>query len=251
MVNILFVDLETSPNLGYTWAKYEQNVLGFVQESYLLCYSYAWNDGKVHVRALPDFNNYKENKADDKALVESLLELFNKADIIIAHNGKQFDIKYSNGRFLHHGLQPPTRYQVVDTLTVARSQFKLNSNKLDDLGKMLKVGQKVGTGGFDLWLGCMAGDEQAWAKMKKYNKQDVVLLREVYKKLRAWAKNHPNLNAIDPIEEERPCCPYCQSLKVWKLGTEAYANGRRQRWRCSDCGANLHTSLKGKLPLKS
>jgi uncharacterized protein YprB with RNaseH-like and TPR domain len=251
MANILYFDIESTPNLGYTWGKWEQNVMSFTQESYMLCYAYAWNDGKVIVRSLPEFDGYAENKTNDKELTRTLWDLFNDADIVIAHNGKKFDIKYANGRFLEHGFEPPTRYQVIDTLTVARSQFKLNSNKLDDLGKLLKLGQKLETGGFDLWLGCMAGEEQAWKKMKKYNKQDVVLLREVYKKLRAWTKNHPNLNVIDPIEDERPQCPYCQSLKVWKLGTEAFANSRRQRWRCSECGANLHTGLKGNQPLKT
>jgi DNA polymerase elongation subunit (family B) len=248
VATILYLDIETAPNLGYTWEMYEQNVLGFVKQSYMLCYAYAWNDGKVKVQAISDFPGYTKNKSDDKALVQSLWELFNKADVIIAHNGKRFDIRYINGRFLYHGLQPPHRYQVIDTLTVARGRFKLNSNKLNDLGKLLNVGKKVETGGFELWEGCMDGDMAAWKKMKKYNKQDVVLLREVYKKLRAWANNHPNLNVIDDVH--RPQCSHCQSQKVWKLGTEAYGNQVRQRWRCTDCGANLYTGIKGKMPLK-
>lgn len=248
MAKILYFDIESAPNLGYTWEKYEQNVLAFQQESYMLCYAYAWNDGKVNVRSLPDFDTYKTTKTDDKALTFSLWKLFNEADVIVAHNGKRFDIRYSNGRFLDHGFEPPMRYQVVDTLTIARGQFKLNSNKLDDLAKYLKLGAKKETGGFDLWLGCMAGEERAWKKMKKYNKHDVVLLRDVYKKLRSWAKTHPNLALME--ESERPQCPRCNSGRVWRVGLEPNGNTIRQRWRCKHCGTNLYTGLKGVLPLK-
>lgn len=241
-MKILIYDIESSPNLGYSWGKYEQNVLGFVRETYMLCYAYKWyGEQETHVVALPDFPSYKKSKTDDKALVKSLWDLFNLADVIIAHNGDKFDIKYTNGRFLVHGLTPPTTYKTIDTLKVARNRFKLNSNSLNDLGALLKLGKKVETGGFDLWLGCMAGEKEAWEKMKEYNKQDVDLLELVYEKLRPWVKNHPNL----VFNSDRPACPYCQNETMWKLGTEAF--GTRQRWRCKQCGGNVHTTITGKI----
>jgi len=249
MANILYIDFESSPNIGYTWGKYEQTVNEFIQESYLLCLSYAWNDGKVKVVSLKDLEGYQPHSTDDSKLVKIAWDLFNEADIIIAHNAKGFDIKYINGRFLAHGLTPPSGYQVIDTLAIARSKFKLNSNKLDDLGKTLKLGRKLQTGGFDLWLGCMRGDMTAWKQMCKYNKQDVVLLPEVYYRLRVWMNNHPNLNVID--REERPSCGVCQSKHVQKKGIEVKGNSQYQRWKCQSCGANLYTSLAGKLPLRN
>lgn len=244
-MKILIFDIESSPNLGYVWGKYEQNVLSYEKESNMLCYAYKWyGKTKTKVVALPDFPDYQKDKNDDKSLIQSLWDLFNEADVIIAHNGDKFDIKYSNGRFLYHGLVPPTTYKTVDTLKAARSRFKLNSNSLNDLGKLLKVGKKVETGGFDLWLGCMAGDEQAWSKMKRYNKQDVELLEQVYIKLLPWIKNHPNLSR----ESETPSCPHCLSEKAWKIGKDPFA--ARQRWRCQGCGANLYTTLKNEGTLK-
>lgn len=249
MAKILHFDIESSPNIGYTWGRYEQNVLAFTQESYMLCYAYAWNDGPVRVVSLPDFLNYEPHSPNDSRLVQSLWELFNEADIIVAHNAKQFDIKYANGRFLANNLTPPSGYQVIDTLLIARANFKLNSNKLDDLGKTLRLGRKIETGGFDLWLGCMRGDVKSWKKMCKYNKQDVVLLREVYYRLRSWMKNHPNLNMINEVERAK--CGVCQSDHVQKKGIEFKGNQKSQRWKCQDCGANVYTSLKGTLPLRN
>ena len=246
MAKILIFDIESAPNLGYVWGKYEQNILSYERETYLLCYAYKWyKETNTKVVALPDFESYKDNPSNDKELVQTLWNLFEQADIIIAHNGDQFDIKYANGRFLYHGLTPPQNYKTVDTLKVARGRFKLNSNKLNDLGTLLQVGKKVETGGFELWLGCMAGDDKAWKKMKKYNKQDVELLEQVYIKLLPWIKNHPNLNFMNDVD--RPQCPYCQSEKVWKLGLDKSMSNPRQRWRCMGCGANLYTSTKSQV----
>lgn len=248
-MNILLYDIETSPNVAYTWGKYDQNVPEFIQESYMLCYSYRWlGDKSTKVAALPDFDLYKKQPTNDKALVQSLWELFNKADVIIAHNGDAFDIKYSNGRFLTHGLPPPTTYRTIDTLKIARNRFKLNSNKLDDLGQALNLGRKLETGGFGLWVGCMNGDEKSWKLMKKYNKQDVDLLLDVYLTLRPWAKNHPNLNIMFDTDRQ---CPVCHSHKVQKAGFEFLNGNRRQRWKCQSCGANSYTSLTKEQPLKA
>lgn len=247
--NILLFDIESSPNIGYTWGAWEQNVLAFIQESYMLCYSYKWNGGKTKVVSLPDFPDYKKDKTNDKALTYSLWELFNEADIIIAHNGDQFDIRYSNGRFLFHGFQPPTNYQTIDTLKIARKRFKLNSNKLDDLGRTLHIGRKVTHEGFGLWLKCMEGDERAWKRMRKYNKQDTELLYNVYQKLKPWHQNHPNLNVF--YDDTRPACSTCRSIVVQRKGIECKGNTQRYRWKCQSCGANMYTGIKKEGILKT
>lgn len=247
-MRMLAFDIESTPNIGYSWGKWEQNIMEFVQESYMLCYSYRWlDDKKTHVVGLNDFSLYKTDPQNDAALIQSLWELFDEADILIAHNGDKFDIKYTNGRFLANGLTPPTTYRTIDTLKVARRRFKLNSNKLDDLGQLLDVGMKLETGGFQLWLDCMAGDPKAWKKMKKYNKQDVDLLVAVYAKLKPWTPNHPNLG----VDSDRPICSVCESENVHKKGFDYKNASKAQRWKCMECGANLYTSLKGNKPLKA
>lgn len=247
MAKILAFDIETAPNLGYVWGKYEQDILSYQQEGYMLCFSYRWlHEKTVKARALPDYPSYKKYPTNDKALVQDLYDLFEQADIVIAHNGDAFDIKYANGRFLAHGLPPPRPYQTVDTLKIARQLFKLNSNKLDDLGNLLAVGRKVETGGFKLWLGCMAGDAKAWSKMVKYNKQDVDLLVAVYERLQGWKRGHPNRNTIDQTTNN---CASCGHHKLWKLGEVVVNGGRKQRYRCQKCGANNYSSLKKGKPL--
>jgi len=60
---------------------------------------------------------------DDERIVNSLWKLFDEADIIIAHNGGNFDIPNMNTRFIVNKLPPPSAYQMIDTLKVARKGF--------------------------------------------------------------------------------------------------------------------------------
>lgn len=181
-------------------------------------------------------NGQKQNMINvvPRELVTELWNLFNQADIIIGHNGDKFDIRKSNTRFIEHGLTPPDPYKTIDTLKAARKYFSFNSNKLDDLGRRLGIGRKIKTGGFELWLGCINGDIKAWNLMKKYNRQDVLLLERVYLKLRPWIDNHPNLSILsDRID----ACPTCASTHLQSRGMGITQTGSYRRFQCTNCGA--------------
>lgn len=232
-LKVLLLDLEVSPNLAFVWEKYEQNVIKFKKEKYLLSYSYKWlHEKKFHTVALCDFKDYKEDLEDDFRLVESLHKLFDEADIIIAHNADKFDIKTANAFFIRHMLTPPSPYRTIDTLKIARQKFKFNSNSLDDLGEHLHLGRKTKHTGIDLWFDCMKGDMKAWRLMKKYNENDVRLLEKVYLKLRPWATTHPALN-ITSLDRR---CPCCNSDKLVARGTAFTNSYSYKRFNCTACG---------------
>jgi len=241
-IKVLIYDLETAPLLGYVWGKYEQDVIEFQKSWYILCFSYKWLEKKTKVLALIDFPEYKKHPEDDSLLVKKLWELFNEADITIAHNNKDFDYKKSNTRFIQNGLTPPSPYKIIDTLLVARKHFKFPSNRLDDLGKELGVGRKV-EATYSVWRGCLLGDPKAWKKMKRYNKNDVELLYRVYKKLRPWMTEYiMSLN-----------CPKCGSYKLEKRGFRTSVGITYQRYVCLSCGgwSSERKGEKIKKPLMS
>lgn len=96
----LIFDIETAPNLAWVWDFYEQNVISVEKERKLLSFAFKWlGQKKVYCYSLRD---YKEKK-----LLKILHELFNKADIIVGHNGDRFDIKMVNAFFIHNHLKPP------------------------------------------------------------------------------------------------------------------------------------------------
>ena len=230
-LKILLLDIETAPNIGYSWGKYEQNIPEFLQESYMLSFSAKWlNNKKTLVYGLPDFPGYEKNKTCDKSLCQKLWELIDEADIIIAHNGDRFDLRKINSRFTINGFRPPSPYKTIDTLKVAKKYFGFNSNKLNDLGKTLGLGKKVDTGGFQLWLQCMSGDRNAWRKMKNYNKMDTILLEKIYLRLRPWITNHPNIVTTSCYK-----CNSCGSQNIQLRGYNYSKMGRAQRWQCKNC----------------
>jgi DNA polymerase III epsilon subunit-like protein len=232
-VRIAYMDIETAPNLSWVWGKYEQNALDTLIPSYFLCFAWKWADEKkITTYALPDYPTYKKNKDCDKALVKDLWKLFDEADIIIAHNGDRFDVKKTYARFIYHGLKPPSPFQTIDTLKVARRHFAFDSNKLDDLGKILKVGKKLPHTGFHLWRSCMEGCAKAWKKMRDYNAQDVRLLELVDKRLMPWQKNRPDMRLFNNSDG----CPVCESDDIQKRGYSYAKTTKRQRYNCLECG---------------
>lgn len=233
---ILLFDIETAPHEGYTWGHWEQNVLAYTHKGYMLSFAYKWlGERKTYVRSLPDYKGYKGGKSTEKKLLEDLWDLFNEADILIGHNAKSFDVKVANQRFIVNDMPVPSFYRVIDTKIMARSFARFSSNKLDHLGEELEVGRKLKHQGFDLWLGCMAGDPAAWRVMTRYNKQDVVLLEEVFLKLRPWIENFPNINVI--MNRENGCSKCgAPADKLHKRGYRWTNMSRATRYHCQVCG---------------
>ncbi len=229
--SIVYLDIETAPNLGYVWGKWEQNVLENKSDWYIISIAWKWaHENEVHTLALNDSNGYVPGSEDDSFLVRRLWDIFDKADIIIAHNGDGFDIPKIKTRFIIQGFAPPSPFKTVDTLKIARNQFKFDSNKLDDLGAYLKIGRKLPHTGFHLWKGCIVeGSEDSWTKMKQYNGHDVELLEKVYQLMRAWLPTHPNVN------KGESACPTCSSVSVQKRGFSYTALRKKQRLQCTDC----------------
>jgi len=231
---VLLFDVETSPNIAYIWGKYEQDAVGeFIKERQIISFAWKWlGEKEVHVLALPMLGTYKKNPDDNRALVRKLYELISRADILIGHNVDDFDEKMANTDFVSQGLPPPPPHKTIDTLKIAKSRFRFNSNKLDDLGAKLGLGRKVQTGGFSLWAGCLRGYPKSWDLMMRYNKQDVALLEKVYLRLRPWMKNHPDLNAPDGNSG----CPACRSKNLRRRGWSLTKHGKSMRFVCRDCG---------------
>jgi len=231
---ILLFDIENAPGTAYIWQlKTEYINPGMIKDEwYMLCWAAKWLGEKtIMSSALYEHKGYDKDKTSDKHILNDLWALLNEADIVIAHNGKKFDVKKSNARFIRHGITPPSPYRIIDTLTEARKSCMFMSNTLNELGRVLGVGKKIRTGGFDLWLDCMAGDTKAWKKMVRYCKQDVVLLEKVYLKLRPYMATHPNLSVIS----HNTSCGKCGSKNLQRRGYIYTNAGKKHRYQCNGC----------------
>lgn len=208
-------------------------MIRFLQEGCIATYAAKWaHESKVFAKALPDYKGYRPGSYNDRSIVADLWKLFDEADIIVAHNGNSFDIKTIQGRFIIHGMPPPSPTKSIDTKLMVKSVARYNSNKLDDLGKNFFDERKIKTD-FDLWEGCINGDPQAWEDMVRYNKKDVILLEKLYLRLRPWATNHPNLGAFTEVAN---VCPKCSSTEIVYRGFARTTTQIYRRFQCSVCG---------------
>lgn len=229
---ILVLDIETAPMRAFVWRRWKQNVHDsqIISRWFMLTWSAKW---LFSDKTLSDKLTSKEAKGEnDLRLAKNLWSLLDEADIIIAHNGERFDIPQINARFIVHGLKPTRPYQQIDTLKVARRQFDFDGNGLDNLANIFGITGKVETS-FELWDRCVAGDTKALKEMETYNIQDVLLLEELYLKIRPWIKAHPNLGLY--VESEEPVCHACGSTELEPSGDYRTAVGVYDTFKCKVC----------------
>jgi hypothetical protein len=233
---ILVLDIETSPNLVYTWGLFRQNIgiNQIVKPTEIICFSAKWLGGKMQFCSSYDYSLEKITEESKHNMVAVLWTLLDQADAIIHYNGQSFDIPHINREFLQQDMTPPSPYAQIDLYRTVRSRFRHASNKLDWVAQELGIGSKTTHEGFGLWERCLQGDPLAWARMERYNRQDVKLTEALYRRLLPWITNHPALNLITGTEHS---CPVCSSLDLTKRGLAHTKTSTFQQWQCNECGS--------------
>lgn len=238
-MKILIFDIETSPIIAPTFSLFNKNPTShehIIQDWFM--YSVAWKflgKKKIHaVSLLDDKERFKKDHTDDYHVVKTMHDVLSDADLIVGHNVDAFDWKKLNTRFIYHGLPPLPKIRSVDTLKIAKKEFKFTSNKLDYIAQYLGVGAKMETPK-GLWNRALMGDKAALKTMVEYNKQDVQVTEDVYLKLRPFYTVHANLSTVDDKHNGACKCPKCNSENLNKRGTAKTNAGVFQRYQCQDC----------------
>lgn len=230
----IILDIETAPSLAYVWGVWKQNV----SQDMLLTHTYIMS---CSIKELGNPNvMYFENRTDnDYEIVGNILKELDNSDFVIAHNGRKFDLPLIRSRAIHHGYTPPSPFKIIDTLDIAKKEFRFIKNTLENLAIELDVPlRKLSHSsypGFKLWLGCLQHEESAWKEMKQYNIMDVEVLEQVYLKLRPWHSQHPNI--VTASDSDDMCCPKCGSKNLIRSGYYYTNKGKYQRYACKSCGA--------------
>lgn len=239
---ILLFDIETAPMEVYVWGLKYNNYISpenIIKDYSILCWSAKW---LFEPEVMGEVVSGKQAIArEDADILAPMWKLLNDADIVITQNGKKFDIPKLNSRFLLAGYPPPMYYQMVDTKEVMTKQFGFSSNKLDYVNKFLGIEGKSDME-FEDWIECVRGNEKALTKMITYNKRDVVIMEELYLKLRPWIPAHANLGVY--ADSDKECCPNCESTELQWVGQYATPLGLYEAARCGGCGAIMRSTKK-------
>lgn len=228
----LFFDIETSPNIGLFWeAGYKKNIdySNIIQERAIICICYKW-EGDKEVFSL----NW-DSKQCDKAMLKKFIEVADVATELIGHNGDKFDLAWIRTRCLFHSIPMFPKYTTIDTLKVARSKFRFNSNRLNYIADFLGIGQKIKTE-YSLWKDILLKkDKIAMENMIKYCKKDVVLLEKVFMALSNHIEPKTHYGVI--FGDDRGSCPECGSDELIRSKKTVTATGlTRIQYQCKTCG---------------
>jgi len=244
---ILLYDLETSLIKSYHWGLWNQNISigAIIEDWYVICWSAKWLgtdtiiNSSVHTeKGAP----YKRTRDNESSVILKLWELIDEADIIIAYNGKKFDRKKMNAKFLEYGLPEPSPYKVIDPMLIVKGNFALTSNKMDFVTKYIDSNDagKLSTN-LQLWIDAMNDDTIALDEMQSYCDEDINVLERVYMAVRHWDKNAPNL-ALH-YDDNKPRCNGCGSTDLKPIPNKT-SNTNLSRFsivRCNNCCKILRT----------
>lgn len=230
-VKRLYFDIETSPNIAYTWNvgyKVKIDYDNIIQERAIVCICWKW-EGEATVNSL----TWDKNQ-NDKDMLEQFIKVANTADEIVGHNSDKFDLPWVRTRCAYHGIPMFPNYSSLDTLKKSKSKFRFNSNRLDYIAQYLGESRKMATT-FSLWKGVMRNDEACLDKMVRYCKQDVKVLEAVYKRLSPYITNSVHHGAL--AGSPKYSCPECGGMHTTVSKRRVTAAGTiKVQLQCQDCG---------------
>lgn len=215
---ILFFDIE-STNLNASFGT-------------ILCIGYKWlGNPKVSVPTILDYS--KNNFLDDKGLVKSFSEIYNSADYSCGHYAQRFDVPMIQSKLIKYGLPPLAPIPLIDTWRISRDNFKLHSNHLATIQEFLGC-KHVKTGiSFDDWLQAAHGNKKALRQVVEHCRLDVLVLEEVFLKLRPLMRVEPSRHLFT---DDRGSCISCGSKKLQGRGFQVAKTRKYRRLQCTSCG---------------
>lgn len=234
------LDIETAPILAWVWRLFNNDVsLNQIHKDWhLMSFTAKWYGEDEKVMYMDQRN--EPDMEDDSRILKAIWTVLDQSDIVITQNGKKFDIKKLNSRFIINGMKPPSPFRQIDTCEIAKRTFGFTSNKLEYLTAKLckkhKKSKHKNFSGFELWKECKNGNMDAWDEMEVYNIDDILSLEELYDVIQPWANNLPNFNAYSNTLDTR--CR-CGSFEIVKNGFAFTNLGKYQRYTCQDCGAHM------------
>ena len=127
-------------------------------------------------------------------LVADIMSYLEELDILIAHNGVGFDLKFLRARAMAYGLPPLNPRKIIDPVLQARKYLALSSNRLDAVTQHLGTQHRKTPLDPTVWArAVMDADPDAMELIVTHCRADVQALDEV-----AWAMRG-YVSAIDSL----------------------------------------------------
>lgn len=198
----------------------------------LLCIGWKWyGDREVHVPSLMDYKGWTKDVTDDRKLITEFHKIMSEADMLVTYFGKGFDIKMIQSKFLEYGLPVLPNIPHVDLFFTVKANMTLTRKSMDNVARYLDLDNEKNHVSGKIWKRAMAGHADAIKYVIEHCRMDVLVLEELYTKLRPMVRVHPRV-------AEYGTCNNCGSNKLQRRGYAlTTTQGRRVRAQCQSCGA--------------
>lgn len=136
-----------------------------------------------------DYSEWIEDGLNDCRLTADLLAAMESVDIVYAHNGVQYDVPWLRTRALRWGLPPVEPRKIIDPVLVARKNFRLHSNTLDNIARFIGASNEKNHVDLEYWMKAFANrDKQSMDYIVDHCQRDILVLAEVAREIRAYSK---------------------------------------------------------------
>lgn len=207
-----------------------------------ICVAWRWyGEEEVHFASEWQVGGYD-------GFMRRFWEVADEMTIAVGHNAASFDMPLAMSGWAEMGLPAPSPYKVIDTLKIARSSLKMESNTLDSLAKRLGVEAKTDKYDVRVAKAAVNGDKAAQERIEEYNRGDIVASEALFDRLRPYAKGLPHMGMW--VDDEN-ACPSCGHT-MRPTGKTVHANVQAYNGMvCPSCGAHGRSTVKLKSPTRT
>lgn len=137
--------------------------------------------GQWHGKKKP-FTITAKTHRSEKAALERILKVWNKADIVVSYYGRGFDVPFLNARLFEYGLPLLDSKHHLDLYYTLKPKFKLSRKSLDSMGTLAGIPEDK-----------MKVPPRAWREVDipilvKRCESDVKMLVQLYRKVKHLIK---------------------------------------------------------------
>ena len=239
---ILVYDLETPRLKAWVWWSGKQYVHDIIDEPKIISVSWKWV-GHPEVKSL----HWDLKTKDDKYLVAKFIDEYNKADLIVGINNKNFDDRWLRARAYKHGYTMNAYARTLDVQKEAKRLIRIPSYSMKNLAKYFQLdNQKLSHEGIDMWMkiqeGSMMERKEYMKKMIEYNVGDILTTEEIYFKLLPMMRHQAHIGVIDGnTKSSCPACGNTDAVKKFKT-TVTNAGTIQHIMRCDNDGHQFKVS---------
>lgn len=237
--SIWVYDIETSPNLVYSWGLFDQQIgiNQIVEPQDILCFA-ATEVGSNKIQSSAAWDDYE-------VMLERLWKMMDAADYVVGYNQIGFDDKHVKGAFARAGMPPPSPYRSIDLLRVVKKNFRFPSNKLAYVCEALGLDLKADPGGFATWKAILDPShpdrEAAQRRMIRYCRQDCKVTAQLFARLLPWIDGL-NVPLYSEEDDVPVACTRCGSDRIQQRGWAYTTTTRYKRMVCMDCGGWMRSA---------